>query len=94
MFPIYNPKANDELKASVIERLTKRFTILGEMIGRTGHPFGTSYTLADPYAMWTLRQWKRNVKQPFPHASLAPFYASMLERDTVKAAVAAEGIEM
>jgi glutathione S-transferase len=94
MSPIYNPKAGPEFKASLTDRLTKRFAILGEMIAKTGHPFGDAYTFADPYAFWVLRQWKRNIQTPWPHASLADFYAKTLERPAVKAAVEAERIEV
>lgn len=94
MSPFYNPKANDEFKASLLDRLTKRFGILDELVGARSYLYGDAFTVADAYALFVLRQWKRNVKTDWPGAHLAGYYARLVERPSVQAMAAAEHIEL
>jgi glutathione S-transferase len=94
MSPIYSPKATDDFKASLIERLTKRYAILGEMVGDKTWLTGDTFTIADAYATFVLRQWKRFVKLPHPSPHLASYHARLTSRPSAIAAAAAEQTEL
>jgi glutathione S-transferase len=91
--PLYNPKASDELKASIKDRLGKRFAYLGEQVGTKTYLYGDGFTVADGYLFYCLRGWKRIAKEPFPGAYLDGYYARLIERPSVQAVLDAEKLE-
>ncbi len=90
--PFFSPKANDDYKASVNERLVQRFGILSA--GVEGKPWlmGDDFTVADAYALYTLRTWERVAKVDLSaYPTLAAYRRRIEERPAVKAALEAEG---
>jgi glutathione S-transferase len=88
--PLYNPAANDAFKESLKERLTARFSILGERVQDRPYVMGEAFTIADPYAYYTLRSWQRLVRKDFPHPALQPYFDRIGARPAVRAALEAE----
>jgi glutathione S-transferase len=89
MSPLYNPKANDEFKASLRERLGGRFGHLAQHLESRAYIMGESFTVADPYAFYCLRGWKK-----FGQAELAPslqaYFDRVAARPSVKTALEVE----
>jgi glutathione S-transferase len=91
--PFYAKAANDEYKAAVTERLVKRFAYLSEQLNGMTWLSGESFSVADGYAFYCLRGWKMAAKQPFATPELAAYYERLLARPSIRAVLAAEGIE-
>jgi len=91
--PLYNPKASDELKASVKERLVKRLTWLGEQVGTKKYLYGDDFTVADGYLFYCLRGWKRVAKEELPGPYLSSYHGRIIERPSVLAVLAAEKLD-
>jgi glutathione S-transferase len=89
--PLFSPVANEEYKASVKERLTQRFSILAKGLGDKPYLMGDGFTVADGYALYTMRTWLRTVKQELV-PGLRPYLERIQARPTVKAALDAEGL--
>ncbi len=92
--PLYNVNATEELKASLRERLTKRFAILEAHM--TGRQFimGDTFTVADPYAYYVLRTWKKLNKTDLSDTpALKAYEARLASRPSAKAALESEGIK-
>jgi glutathione S-transferase len=51
---------------------------------------GTTFTVADGYAFYTLRSWKRVVRPELPWPMLQPYFERILARPAVIAALDAE----
>jgi glutathione S-transferase len=51
---------------------------------------GQTFTVADGYAFYTLRSWKRAVRPELPSPALQPYFARILARPAVIAALDAE----
>jgi glutathione S-transferase len=90
---MYNAKAGDEYKAFLKDRLTKRFLVLDEQLGERPWLWGDRFTVADGYATYVLRAWKRVVKAEIPGKHLPAYYERLIARPSVRDAMAAEGIE-
>ena len=81
---------SDEVRASVIARLGKRYAIVEAQLAK--HPFlaGSAFTIADAY-LFTVTRWASMLKvdlSAFPH--VAAYMKRIDERPAVKAAIAAE----
>jgi glutathione S-transferase len=93
MSPLYNPKASEELKVAVQERLVQRFGVLAKAVAGQHFLTGNTFTVADGYAYYVLRAWKTIGKadlNSFP--ALKGYFERIEARPSVKAALAAEGI--
>lgn len=94
MSPLYNPKANDELKESVKERLRLRVAVLAEELGDQPYIFGDRFTVADGYAYYCLRAWQKHAASNLTRWSNLDSYFSRLEaRPSVQRALAEEGLQ-
>ena len=91
--PLYNPKANEELKAAVKSRLVQRFAYLASVIGEKKYLLGDDFSVADGYDFYCLRGWKTVAKEPFPGNVLPVYYERLLARPSIQAVLAAEKIE-
>ena len=87
--PLYSPKINAEYKAALTERLVKRFAILMRAVEDKKFLMGDDFTVADPYAFYVLRGWKRFGHELSPAA--AAYFDRVMARPSVKAALEAEG---
>ena len=91
--PINNPKSNDEFKQVWKARLAARFDVLAK--GLEGRPFllGDSFTVADGYAYYVLRNLRKLDQVALERAPvLAAFFERIGARPAVRAALAAEGL--
>jgi glutathione S-transferase len=88
--PLYGNKTPAHYRALVIDKLTVRLRFLAEAV--TQHPFlmGDTFTVADGYAFYTLRNWKRLVAQTLPAAALDDYFTRIRARPSVDAALAVE----
>ena len=94
MSPLYNPTANEEFKKSLKERLAGRWSVLASALRTTPYLMGDHFTVADGYACYVLRAWQRFLKEDLARwPELADYYARLVARPTVAAALAAEGLE-
>lgn len=57
--PINNPKANDELRQVLKERLLSRFDLLSKNLEGKNYLLGDTFTVADGYAFYVLRGLRR-----------------------------------
>lgn len=93
MSPLYNPKANDEFKASLKERLELRLGVFDKQLEGKGFAFGNAFTIADGYAYYCLRAFQAAAKCDLSHwPSLSRYYGVISTRSTIRAALEAEGL--
>jgi glutathione S-transferase len=81
----------EDYKASVLKRVGARFDFVAEHVAGRPFLFGDRFSIVDGYMVYALRAWKRHNAQQLS-ATLDGYYTGLLERPTVKAAFAAEGI--
>jgi len=93
MGPFSNPKANDELKSAVRERVLQRWGYLSRAIGEQRFLFGENFTVADSYAFYVLRSWKHVLRQDPPTKELAAYYERLTDRSSVQHALEVEGLK-
>jgi glutathione S-transferase len=91
--PVNNPKANDAIKEFYKDRLVARFGVLGAALSGHDYLVGDRFTVADGYAYYTLRNWRKLVGPEFgDHAPLRAYFDRIGHRESVQAALAAEGL--
>ncbi len=88
--PLYSKITPEEVKAAVREKLAARFAFLGAAVETQPYLMGETFTVADGYAFYTLRSWKRSVRPELPSPSLQDYFARILARPAVIAALDAE----
>ena len=92
--PLYNPAINEEFKKSLLDRLALRWGVLARGVRTQPFLTGEHFTVADGYACYVLRSWQRAMKQDLSRwPELVDYYARLVARPTVAAALAAEGLE-
>lgn len=93
--PLYNPAANDELKASLRDRISKRFATVAAAIRTRPYLNGDRFGVTDGYAFYMLRTWQHTHKQDL--AAIAPelvaYYQRLAARPAVAAALEVEGLK-
>jgi glutathione S-transferase len=91
MSPFYNPKASDEFKASLHERMALRWAQYERMVGEGPFALGEQFSVLDPYAFYVMRAWQNSVKASLSAwPRLVAYYERMSARLTVQAALKAE----
>jgi glutathione S-transferase len=88
--PLYSALGSPEAKTATREKLASRFSFLSKAIEDRPFLMGTTFTVADGYAFYTLRSWQRSVKPELPSASLAAYFDRIAARPAVRAALEAE----
>ena len=88
--PLFAKEASEEHKAATINKFKSRLGSLAKGLGDKPFLLGDQFTVADAYAFYALRAWKRFFKQELPGA-LVPYYDRIAARPKVKAALEAEG---
>ena len=88
--PLYSKITPEEVKAAVREKLAARFAFLAAAVETQPYLMGQTFTVADGYAFYTLRNWKRAVRPELPSPSLQAYFARILARPAVIAALDAE----
>ncbi len=91
--PLYNPNATPEFKVSLKERLSLRLGVLSEMLGTQPYLMGDQFTVADGYAYYCLRSLRGLMETDLAAwPNLQQYFGRLSERDSVKAALKAEGL--
>jgi glutathione S-transferase len=89
--PLYNPAATPEFKESLKQRLSQRLGVLSDRLGTRKLLMGDRFGVADGYAFYCLRSLQKNMPTDLSAwPNLREYFASLSERDSVKAALAAE----
>ena len=90
--PINNPKANDELRQVLKERLYSRFDFLTKSLEGKDYLLGNTFTVADGYAFYVLRSLRRlEGEAAFGQRSVLKAYFDRISaRPAVKAVLEAE----
>jgi glutathione S-transferase len=92
--PINNPKSGPELKQFFRQRLDSRFQILASALTDREYLDGSSFSVADGYAYYTLRNLRRlDAAALEQSAVLRPYYDRIAARPAVRAALEAEGLQ-
>lgn len=90
--PLFNPRASEELKSEVRTNLTQRFDYLVRCLQESPYLMGEAYTVADGY-LFTVLSWSRLVQVDLaPWPILQNYLERISKRDSVRAAMRAEGI--
>jgi glutathione S-transferase len=91
--PINHPKSNDDLKNVLKERLTSRFAFLAKAVTGRNYLLGDRFTVADGYAYYTLRNWRKLVGPELGGVdALRSYFNRVNDREAVQAALSAEGL--
>ncbi len=91
--PINNPKSSPELKQFFRQRLDARFQILAQALERREFLGEGSFSVADGYAFYVLRNLRRlDAAAVDQSAVLKPYYDRIAARPAVRAALEAEGL--
>jgi glutathione S-transferase len=91
--PVNHAKANDEIKQFYKDRLVSRFKVLTRGLTDRDYLLGKDFTVADGYAYYTLRNWRKLVGAEFDGGStLKAYFDRIHRREAVQAALSAEGL--
>jgi glutathione S-transferase len=91
--PINNPKSNPELKQVLLERLKLRFQFLATALQGKSYLVDDVFTVADGYAFYTLRSFRKLVGPDFGDSQvLRDYFARIGARPAVQEALKAEGL--
>jgi len=91
--PISNPKAGDDLKRSIRERLDLRFAFLAQTVDTRPFLLGQRFTVADGYAYYTLRNLRQLDATALERShSLKSYFERIGSRPAVRAALTVEGL--
>ena len=89
--PLFGNLAPDAMKEAAKEKLAGRLAFVEASMSGQAYLLGDSFSVADGYLLYVLRAWQRAA-----HGSLTPaladYYARLLARPSVQAALAAEGL--
>jgi glutathione S-transferase len=93
MSPLYNPVANAEYKQALKDRLALRWGVLASAVRKQPWLLGDRFTVADGYALYTMRSWTKSIKEDLARwPELTDYYQRIQARPTVAAALASEGL--
>lgn len=90
--PLFHPKAPEEWKLLVKERLGQRIDFVAQRLEGRNYLMGETFTVADAY-LFTVLGWARIVKLDLaPWPVLAGYQKRIAERPAVRAAMLVEGL--
>jgi len=90
--PFFSPKASDEYKEAVKDKLDMRFGFLSAALEDRPWLLGEDFTVADGYALYAIRTWEKMVKVDLARWPTLSAYRRRIEaRPAVRAALEAEG---
>jgi glutathione S-transferase len=89
--PLYSPDANPAYKDAVKKRIDLRMEHLVRGVGERPFLMGDRFTVADGYALYNLRSYRKHVRPELPEPLVA-YHDRIVARPAVQAAFAAEGI--
>jgi glutathione S-transferase len=90
--PLFNPRASDEWKGVVKDRLASQFDYLTKQLDGKTYLMGAQYSVADAY-LFTILNWSKNVKIDLGKwPVLKAYYDRIAARPAVQAVFEAEGL--
>lgn len=91
--PLFHPKSTPELKQALRQRLDARFQILANALEGKEYLAGETFSVADGYAYYTLRNLRRlDAAALEQSAPLKAFFERVEARPAVRAALQAEAL--
>lgn len=91
--PFFSPKASDEYKDAVKDKLDMRFGFLSAALEDRPWLLGEDFTVAEGYALYAIRTWEKMVKVDLARWPTLGAYRHRIEaRPAVRAALEAEGL--
>lgn len=88
--PLFNPKASEEAKAALRERLAAQMQYLSTQLEGKAYLMGEQFTVADGY-LFTVLTWSSHVKVDLAQWPVVKAYFDrIMQRPSVKAALEAE----
>ena len=91
--PFFSPKASDEYKDAVKDKLDMRFGFLSAALEDRPWLLGEDFTVAEGYALYAIRTWEKMVKVDLARWPTLSAYRRRIEaRPAVRAALEAEGL--
>ena len=92
--PFFSPRADEDYKASVKDRLELRFGFLSTSLEGRSWLLGDDFSVAEGYALYAIRTWERMVKIDLSEwPTLADYRRRIEAREAVRAALDAEGLK-
>jgi glutathione S-transferase len=89
---LFDPKAEDSLKARLIEKVGERFDWVCKQLGSREYLMGSGFTVADAY-LYTILNWTRHVGIDLARwPVLSAYSARIAQRPQVREALKAEGL--
>lgn len=88
--PLFAKEAPDEYKAVARAKLESRLALLAKGVEGKRFLMGEDFTVADGYAFYVLRSWRRVFKGELPDV-LSAYYDRIASRPAVQEALKAEG---
>ena len=90
--PLFNPKATDDWKAVVKEKLSERYAYVNKHLEKQPYLMGQNFTVADGY-LFTVLGWTKHVGVDMGQwPALKAFHERVGGRPAVQAALKAEGL--
>ena len=90
--PLFNPAASDEVKESARDMVGKKFDFLDSRLAGRHYLTGDTISVSDPY-LFAMLGWTGHVGLDLARwPNLSAFRQRMMERDTVKTVLQAEGL--
>jgi glutathione S-transferase len=89
--PLFSPQASEEFKEAVKDRMAIRLGFVAKSLVGKEFLLGDRFSVADGYALYVLRTWKRFAHGDLPDG-LADYHARIEERPAVRAALDAENL--
>lgn len=90
--PLWRPSTPDAYKEILVQDLARKFTFLDEHFSKSAYLMGSQMTVADIY-LFVVASWTRYLKIDISsHKNVLRFLEQMAARPSVKATLAAEGI--
>lgn len=91
--PLFNPATTDEQRKAALERISGRLDFVAKHLENRPYLLGEAFTVADAYLYTVLRWTRRTGPELQKWPALEAYVQRVSERDGVKAALQAEGLE-
>ena len=90
--PLFNPASTDDIKASTLELIGKRFSYIDKHLTNRQYLTGDQFTIADAY-LTTVLGWTTFLQMDLsPWPNVASYMGKVMSRPSVQATLKAEGL--
>lgn len=90
--PLVKKEAPADYQKVITERVTGKLAFVAAHLAQHKFVMGDQFTVVDGYLFYILRSWQRVLGHELP-PELAAYYATLVARPSVKAALLAEGLQ-